>query len=44
MERLLAECRWITILLLHHLVEADSEQDIDYIEEALNHLGFLVKE
>ncbi|MFR6318989.1 MAG: DNA-binding transcriptional regulator, partial [Streptococcus salivarius] len=25
-------------------VEADSEQDIDYIEEALNHLGFLVKE
>ena len=28
----------------YHLVEADSEQDIDYIEEALNHLGFLVKE
>ena len=27
----------------YHLVEADSEQDIDYIEEALNHLGFLVK-
>lgn len=28
----------------YHLVEADSEQDIDYIEEVLNHLGFLVKE
>ena len=28
----------------YHLVEADSEQDIDYIEKALNHLGFLVKE
>ena len=28
----------------YHLVEADSEQDIDYIEEALNQQGFLVKE
>ena len=28
----------------YHLVEADSEQDMAYIEEALNHLGFLVKE
>ena len=28
----------------YHLVEANSEQDIDYIEEELNHLGFLVKE
>ena len=27
-----------------HLVEADSQQDLDYIEEALHHLGFLVKE
>lgn len=27
-----------------HLVEADSQQDLDYIEEALHLLGFLVKE
>ena len=27
-----------------HLVEAYSQQDLDYIEEALHHLGFLVKE
>ena len=27
-----------------HLVEADSQQDLDHIEEALHHLGFLVKE
>ena len=28
----------------YHLVEADSQQDLDYIEEALDNLGFLVKD
>ena len=28
----------------YHLVEADSQQDLDYIEKALDNLGFLVKE
>ena len=26
------------------IVEADSQQDLDYIEEALDNLGFLVKD
>ena len=28
----------------YHLVEADSQQDLDYIEEVLDNIGFLVKE
>ena len=28
----------------YHLVEADSQQDLDYIELALDNLGFLVKD
>lgn len=28
----------------YHLVEADSQQDLDYIENALLELGFLIKE